>query len=361
MTSRSLSSVNVGGEEQTFLTADDIAAIVGGTVSGNGNVVVNGVAPLDRATQQELSFCASERYAAWFLETKAAAVVVSPSIALRPTKAQVLIVVNNPVDAMVMLLSRFHPGERRALGVHPSAIVADSANVGEGVTIEPFAVVGEGAVIGDGCWIGAGAVVGEYCTLSSDVRIHASAHLYPRVQIGNRVVVHSGARIGREGFGFAPSPTGARRVPHIGRCVLSDDVEVGANSCIDRGSVDDTIIGAGTKIDNLVHIAHNVRIGRMCFIAAQTGIAGSSRVGDGVQMGGQVGVSGHINIGDRVSLAAQTGVIGDVPSGETWSGYPARPHREQLRAQASVHRLAGIIRQLEKLLGSTANSEDGKS
>ena len=192
-----------------------------------------------------------------------------------------------------------------------------------------------------------------YSTLGVNVRVHANATVHQRVEIGDRVVLHSGSRVGREGFGFIPRDGGLMRIPHVGRCVIEHDVEVGANSCIDRGSVDDTIIGAGTKIDNLVHIAHNVRVGRMCFIIAQVGIAGSTRIGDGVQIGGQAGLGGHISVGARASIGAQAGVFGNVPAGETWSGYPARPHREQLRASAALYRVAKIIRPLEALLTNT--------
>jgi UDP-3-O-[3-hydroxymyristoyl] glucosamine N-acyltransferase len=184
--------------------------------------------------------------------------------------------------------------------------------------------------------------------------VHPGATLYRRVEVGDRAVINAGARVGREGFGFVPRDNGAFRIPHVGRCVLGHDVEVGANSCIDRGSVDDTIIGAGTKIDNLVHIAHNVRIGRGCFLAAQVGIAGSARIGDGVQMGGQAGVNGHISIGARSTVAGQAGVIGDMPAGETWSGYPARPHREQMRTAAALSRLARLLRPIERLLGGAS-------
>ena len=173
---------------------------------------------------------------------------------------------------------------------------------------------------------------------------------YADVEIGDRVTLHAGARVGRDGFGFVPSATGPVRVPHVGRCVLEHDVEIGANSCVDRGSVDDTIIGAGTKLDNLVHVAHNVRIGKGCFLAAQVGIAGSTRIGDGVQFGGQSGAGGHANIGSGTTVAARAGVIADVGKGQTVSGFPARRHRDQQRSLAALNRLAEIIRPLERLL-----------
>ena len=225
------------------------------------------------------------------------------------------------------------------------------------MTIDAYAVIQDEATVGAGSWIGPHAVVGAGCRLGRDVRLHAGAVLYPYVDVGDRVILHSGARVGREGFGFVAGPTGPVRIPHVGRCVLESDVEIGANSCVDRGSVDDTIIGAGTKVDNLVMIAHNVRIGRLCFLASQVGIAGSARIGDGVQLGGQVGVGGHLTIGAGASLAGRAGVYGDVPAGEVWSGFPARPHREQLRAQAAMLRLGRMIRPLEQLLSKASGTD----
>jgi UDP-3-O-[3-hydroxymyristoyl] glucosamine N-acyltransferase len=164
------------------------------------------------------------------------------------------------------------------------------------------------------------------------------------------VVVHSGARIGCDGFGYVFRDGAHAKIPHVGRCIIGDDVEIGANTTIDRGSIDDTVVGNGTKIDNLVHIAHNVRIGEKCLIMAQVGVAGSVTIGDGAILAGQAGISGHLSIGAGARLAAQAGVFGDVPAGETWSGYPARPHRDSLRASAALFKLAGMIRRLEKLL-----------
>src|SRR4029077_10710308 len=181
--------------------------------------------------------------------------------------------------------------------------------------------------------------------------------LYAGTVVGMRVVLHSGVRLGSDGFGYVFSGGIHAKIPHVGRCIVGDDVEIGANTTIDRGSIDDTVIGAGTKIDNLVQIGHNVRIGRMCLIMAQVGIAGSVRVEDGVMLLGQVGVSGHHTIGKGARLAAQAGVFGDIPAGETWSGYPARPHKEALRAQASLFKLPSLLRRIERLLERTNESE----
>lgn len=350
MTGGASGDAATGGAGPEPLTAGAVATLVGGRLDGDPDRLITGVAPLDRAGPTELSLFSHRRYASWFAGTSAGTVLVAPDLLELPGSPPARIVVDRPMDAMVRLLGRFRPPERRPSGVHPTAVVAPTATLGRDVAIEAYAVVGEDVVVGDGSWIGAHAVVEAGSRLGRDVRLHAHAVVYPRVEIGDRVVLHAGARVGREGFGFAPGAGGVTRIPHVGRCILEDDVEVGANSCVDRGSVDDTIIGAGTKLDNLVQVGHNVRMGRGCFVASQVGISGSSRIGDGVQVGGQAGVAGHLTIGDRATLAGRAAVFGDVPAGETWSGYPARPHREQLRSHAALARLARIIRPLEGLL-----------
>jgi UDP-3-O-[3-hydroxymyristoyl] glucosamine N-acyltransferase len=218
------------------------------------------------------------------------------------------------------------------------------------VSLGANAVVGEGAQLGDGVIVESNAVVGADVYVGAGSVLWPAVVLYPGTRLGDRVLVHAGARIGCDGFGYVPDSAGHRKIPHVGGCIIEDDVEIGANSTIDRGSIDDTVIGAGTKIDNLVHIGHNVRIGRRCLIMAQVGVAGSTRIEDDCVLAGQVGLSGHLTIGRGARLGAQAGVFGNVPAGETWSGYPARPHRESLRASAALFRLAGMMKRLEQLL-----------
>ena len=344
-----------GGDGRKPVTAAAIAEQIDGTLSGDATVVVTGVAPLDRARANELSILSSPRYAEWFEKTSAGVVLISRELAQSPGTPRARIVVDKPVDAMVALLEHFHRPDPRVAGVHATAHVSASAVIGDNVCIEPFAVIGDRVVLGTGSWIGAHVVVGEETTVGENARLHPHCVIYPRVEIGARAVVHAGAQIGREGFGWVTS-TG-QRVPHVGRCVLEDDVEIGANTCVDRGSIDDTIIGAGTKIDNLCQIAHNVRIGRGCFLASQVGIAGSARLEDGVQMGGQAGLQGHVTVGAGATLGGQAGVLGDVPAREFWSGYPARPHREQLRSHAAMARLVKLVRPLERLLSRGGDAE----
>jgi UDP-3-O-[3-hydroxymyristoyl] glucosamine N-acyltransferase len=220
-------------------------------------------------------------------------------------------------------------------------------------------VIGEGAVLGDGVTVGAQCVVGAGVEVGEGALLHPAVTLYPGTRVGRRTIVHAGARLGSDGFGYVFRDGAHAKIPHVGRCLVGDDVEIGANTTIDRGSIDDTVIGAGTKIDNLVHVGHNVRVGRLCLLMAQVGIAGSTRLEDGCVMAGQSGVAGHVTIGARSRIAGQAGVIGDVPPGSTWSGYPARPHREALRAQAALFKLPGMMRQLERLAGARTRDDAG--
>jgi UDP-3-O-[3-hydroxymyristoyl] glucosamine N-acyltransferase len=196
----------------------------------------------------------------------------------------------------------------------------------------------------------AGAVIGAGVAVGDDTTIYPHVTCYPGTVVGARVILHAGARLGVDGFGYVSGPAGNEKIPHVGQCIIGDDVEIGANTTIDRGSVDDTVIGAGTKIDNLVHIAHNCRIGARCLIMGQVGLAGSVRVEDGAILAGQVGVGGHLTVGAGAQVGGQGGVIGDIPAGAVVSGYPARPHREAMRATAALFRLAQIVDELEALV-----------
>lgn len=344
-----------GGEGGIVLTADVIATIVGGQVVGDPGTAVRGIAPLDRAGADELSFLASPRYASLFAETNAGVVFVTPELLGTPGSVRTRIVVEKPHDALLSMIPRFYRTPQREPDIHPTAQIGRGARIGAEVSIGPYAVIGDGATIGDRATIGAQVVLGAGVRVGNDAQLYASVTAYPGTTIGERVIVHSGARLGSDGFGYAFRNGRHEKIPHVGRCIVEADVEIGANTTIDRGSIDDTVIGAGTKIDNLVHIAHNCRIGRLCLIMAQVGMAGSTRVEDGCILAGQVGISGHHTIGKGATVAAQAGVFGDVPGGETWSGYPARPHREALRAQATLFRLAPLMKKIEKLFEERAS------
>jgi UDP-3-O-[3-hydroxymyristoyl] glucosamine N-acyltransferase len=332
------------------MTAAEIAAAVAGTLTGARETVVDGIAPLDRAAAHDLSFLANAKYAGLFERSLAGVVLVTADLASTPGKCAARIVVPNPHDALLSLIQRFYRPPVRESGVHPTAIVSPAARIGAGATIESYAVIREGAEIGDRAWIGSHSVVGAGARLGSDVRLFPHVTLYPGTTLGDRVTVHSGARIGSDGFGYVFRGGVHEKIPHVGRCLIGNDVEIGANSTIDRGSIDDTVVGDGTKIDNLVQIGHNVRVGRLCLLVAQVGVAGSSRIEDGAILAGQVGIAGHLTVGAGARLAAQAGVISDVPPGETWSGYPARPHREALKASAALFKLSAMMKRLERLL-----------
>lgn len=334
-----------------MLTARHVAELVGGEVRGDAEAPVHGVAPIDRATPGQLTFLASAKYAPLLANCSASVALVAPELADTPGGVAARVVVAKPQEAMLRLLPVLFVPPARRPGIDPTARIGRGAVLGEEVTIGPYVVIGEGARIGDRVQLDAHVVVGDGVEIGDDSHLFPHVTTYPGTRLGRRVVAHAGARLGNDGFGFVYTGGVHQKIPHVGRCVIEDDVEIGANTTIDRGSIDDTVIGAGTKIDNLVMIGHNVRVGRLCLIVAQAGISGSTRLGDGCVIGGQVGISGHNQIGDGARIAAQAGVFGDVPAGETWSGYPARPHREALRAQAALFKLAGMVRRLEKLLG----------
>jgi UDP-3-O-[3-hydroxymyristoyl] glucosamine N-acyltransferase len=336
------------------LTAAQLAEATGGRLVGDADAAVRAIAPLDRAEGDDLSFLASPKYAPLLAATRAGVILVSPELADVPGPVRARVVVDKPHEAMLTLLPRFYRPARRTPGVHPSAHVGAGVTLGRDVCIEPGVVLGDGVRVGDRTWIGAHVVVGDGVAIGDDCQLYPHVAVYPHCVIGHRVALHAGVRIGGDGFGYVSHVVDGRfvheKIPHVGRAIIGDDVEIGANSTVDRGSVDDTVIGAGTKVDNLVHVGHNVRIGRLCLLLAQVGVSGSSRVEDGAVLAGQVGVSGHLTIGAGAKVGAQAGVISDVPAGEQWSGYPARPHKEALRASAALFKLAGLLRRIERLL-----------
>ncbi len=340
-----------GAAGRRTLTARRIAELVNGELSGDGELRVGRVAPIERASPDSVTFLGAPRYAPFLAVTEASVVLVSPELAATPGRPGARIVVRNPQEGILALLPHLYTPSAPMPGVDATARLGRGVQLGEEVEIGPYAVLGSGVRLGDRARVGAHTVVGDGVEMGADSILMPHVTVYSGTAIGARVTVHAGARLGSDGFGYVFAEGGHRKIPHVGRCLIHDDVEIGANTTVDRGSIDDTVIGAGTKIDNLVQIAHNVRVGRLCLIMAQVGIAGSVHVGDGCVLAGQVGVSGHHTIGDKARLAAQAGVFGDIPAGETWSGYPARPHREALRSQAALFKLSGMIRRLERMLG----------
>ena len=350
MTARADTRLSLSGDSARTITAEAIAALVSGELIGDGTVAINAVAPLDRAGQNDLSMLSVAKYSPLMATTRAGIVLVDPEFRDVQSSAGARIIVDKPQEKLVGLLPRLYPEQDARPGVAATARIGKGATIGRRSSIGEYAVIGAGASISDGVIVGPHCVIGDGVSVGADSRLWPGVTLYSGASVGNRVLIHAGARVACDGFGYVFRDGAHQKIPHIGRCIIGDDVEIGANTTIDRGSIDDTIVGNGTKIDNLVHIAHNVRIGEKCLLMAQVGIAGSVTIGDGAILAGQAGISGHLTIGAGARLAAQAGVFGDIPAGETWSGYPARPHRDSLRASAALFKLAGMMRKLEKLL-----------
>ena len=332
------------------LTAAEIAVLVGGALVGDGAARLTAVAPLDRAGPGDLSFLAAGRYLPYFHASRAGAVLLTEEHRGAEPGPATRIVVGDPHRAVLAVVRAIYPPPVRTPSVHPTAIIGAGAVLGRDVSIGPRAVIGAAARLGDRVELMAGAVVGDRVSLGDDAVLYPNVVCYAGTVVGARVILHAGVVLGSDGFGYVPGRTGHEKIPHVGRCVIGDDVEIGANTTVDRGSVDDTVVGPGTKIDNLVQIGHNVRIGARCLIMAQVGIAGSTHVEDDVILAGQVGLAGHFTVGKGARIAAQSGVMGGVAAGATVFGYPARDRREALKAIAAGYRLAGIVDDLEELV-----------
>ncbi|HEX2093459.1 MAG TPA: UDP-3-O-(3-hydroxymyristoyl)glucosamine N-acyltransferase [Longimicrobiaceae bacterium] len=331
------------------LSVAEISSRVGGEVHGDPERLIRGVAPLESAGPDELSLLTTGRYVPRAKTTRAGAVLLPRDLPCELPEDVVGIVVPDPHVALARILSVLYPERREPPGIHPTALVAADAELGVGVRIEAYAVIGDGVRIGNGVRIGAHAVLGDRCRVGADTVIHPHVTLYPGVEVGERCIVHSGARLGADGFRFIFMEGAHRKVPQVGGCRIGNDVEIGANTTIDRGSPGDTVIGDGSKIDNLVQIGHNVRLGRHVLVIAQVGISGSTTVGDGAVLGGQAGTVSHVTIGAGARVGARAGVTADIPPGETVSGNPARPHREAMRAQAALFRLPALMKRIQEI------------
>ena len=321
-----------------------IIGACGGASEGDDDRRFDGVAPLHEAGPGEVSFLDNRRYLSSLQETRAGAVVLTRELAAKAPAGCLPIISPAPYLAFARIAALFHPAEPVRPGIHPTALVAPDAVLGEGVEVGPLAIIGAGAEIGAGCVIGPHAVVGERVVLGANCRVHTHASISHAI-CGEGVVLHPGARVGQEGFGFAPTPGGDYvTMPQLGRVLLGDRVELGANSCVDRGSQGDTVLGPGTRVDNLVQVAHNVRTGRGCILVAQVGISGSTTLGNYVQLGGQAGVAGHLTLGDGAKVAAMSGVMRSIPPDVEVMGMPALPAKEAFRGFAAVRRLAARTR-----------------
>jgi UDP-3-O-[3-hydroxymyristoyl] glucosamine N-acyltransferase len=335
----------------TSLRLGRLAEHLGAELIGDPECVVKGAATLETATADDVSFLARRKYIPHLCSTRAAAVIVSRDLGEidEIPKDKSLLWVDDAHLALAEALALLYPEPPRKAEIAPTAKVSPEVELGADVSIGDHSVVGAGSKLADGVKVGPLCFIGEGCVVGEATELKDQVSLYDKTVVGARCILHSGTRVGVDGFGYVFHENEHQKVPQVGRCIIEDDVELGANVCIDRGSVGETRVGAGTKIDNLVHVAHNVRIGRNCIIVAQVGIAGSTNIGHGVALAGQVGIIGHLNIGDGAKVAAQAGVSHDIPAGETWFGYPARPRTQVMRASAAFLKLPELIRRVQRI------------
>ncbi len=337
----------------------DLARTVEGRVTGDEETIITGVAPIERAGKGDITFIANPRYAPYLKQTGASAI-----ISRTPVEGMTTLVVDNPYLAFAKILSLFHPGERPEAGIHPQAFISPTARLGEDVYVGPFAYIGEGVRIGNRVVIHPCVFVGDRVEIGDDSIVYPNVSIREGCRIGKRVVIHCNSVVGSDGFGYARDGGEHVKIPQVGIVRIEDDVEIGACVTIDRATMGETLIGRGTKIDNLVQIAHNVEIGEGSIIVAQVGIAGSSRVGRGVTLAGQVGVVGHVSIGDGCTVGAQSGVAKDLPPGGTFSGTPAIPHKDWLKVQALLPKLPDLnreVRELKKELEALRRLSEGRA
>ncbi len=340
------------------LSLGEIAEMVGGRAEGPPVTSIVGVSALADAAPDEMGLLASRRYLDEARESEAAAFLVSEEVESAWGAGAPRVVVGDAHGALRILLEYFHPEKPRQAKRHPTAVIHPSAVLGHDVAVGPYAVIGANTTVGDTVSIGAHVVVGEDVRIGADTVIFPHVVLYDGTVLGERVIVHSGARIGVDGYGYVLQDGRHRKIRHVGMCEVGDDVEIGANTCIDRGSIGRTVVGEGAKLDNLVQVAHNVHVGAHSLLVAQSGIAGSTRMGVGVVLAGQSGVAGHLRIGNRVTIASKSAVYQSVPDGDTVMGIPARPRAQFLRAHAGLFRLDGLIRTVRELTKRVDRLED---
>tara|TARA_Y100000590_G_scaffold470628_1_gene667152 strand:- start:197 stop:1255 length:1059 start_codon:yes stop_codon:yes gene_type:complete len=341
-------------------TLEKLASLVDGRVVGNADLHIKGVATLAHAKSDELGLLSDRKYLKGLSNSNAGALLVSRDIDPEAVGSPNLLVVDDPRNALAVLIEHFHPEPDRIPGIHPTAVIGERVQFGVNISVGPYVVVGNDVVIGDRVTLHAHVVVQQRARIGNDSTLHPHVVLYPEVQLGNRVILHAGVRVGVDGFGYTPSDGEIKKIPHVGLCLIGDDVEIGANSCVDRGTIGNTEIGNQTKLDNLVHIAHNVKVGSHNLMAAMVGIAGSTVIGDDTMWGGQSGAMGHLEIGDGIKVAAQAGLTNDVSSGSKVAGFPARPIKDFLKANAVLYRIADLRRRvlkMERSLGLDPNQE----
>lgn len=327
-------------------TAEQIANVIGGRVEGNKDAKVHTFAKIEEGTEGAISFLSNPKYTHYLYNTKSSIVIVNEDLELEKDVDATLIRVKNAYESIAKLLQIYEASKPKKTGIAPQAYIAPSAKLGNNCYVGPFAYIGEGAEIGDGCQIYPHAVIGDNVKVGTNCIFYPNTTIYQGCKIGNYVTIHAGSVIGADGFGFAPGADGYDKIPQIGIVVIEDNVEIGANTCVDRSTMGATVIHKGVKLDNLVQVAHNVEIGENTVMSAQVGIAGSTKVGSWCMFGGQVGLAGHITIGDKTFLGAQSGVPGSLKGGEELIGTPPMNPRAYFKSQAIFRRLPDMYKDL---------------
>lgn len=330
-------------------SAKQIATFIQGEVVGNEEATVHTFAKIEEGVPGAISFLSNPKYTPYIYETEASIVLVNKDfVPEQPVKAT-LIKVDNAYESLAKLLTLYEQSKPKHIGISPLAFVAETAQLGKDVYIAPFAYVGDHAVVGDNTAIHSHATIGSGVKVGNGCIIYPNATIYHDCRIGNSCILHAGSVIGADGFGFAPTPDGYEKIPQIGIVVLEDNVEIGANTCVDRATMGATIVHSGVKLDNLVQVAHNDEIGSHTVMAAQVGIAGSTKIGEWCMFGGQVGIAGHIHIGNKVNLGAQSGVPGSIKEGQQLIGTPPMEMKPYFKSQAVFRKLPDMYMELNAL------------
>ncbi len=329
--------------------AEQIAAFIGGKVEGDPNASVHTFAKIEEGKKGAISFLSNPKYTHYIYATESSIVIVNENVEFENPVSTTLIRVKNAYESIAKLLQLYESSRPKKRGIDSKASIASSATIGNDCYVGAFACIGENTVIGNGCEIHPHAVIGDNCTLGDGCKIFPNTTIYEGCKLGNSVTVHAGSVIGADGFGFAPNADGYDKIPQIGIVTIEDNVEIGANTCVDRSTMGSTIIRKGVKLDNLVQVAHNVEIGENTVMSAQVGIAGSTKVGKWCMFGGQVGLAGHITVGDKTFLGAQSGVPSNLKGGESLIGTPPMPPRNYFKSQAIFRRLPEIYKDINDL------------
>ena len=331
----------------------ELADRIGGRISGDPDIEITGVSGINEAKHGDITFIVDKKNLRYALTSSASAVIAKEELSELSGREQPgpvsMLIVDNPHFAFARALEIFYAVPAGPSGISDRAVISDNVTMGDDITVHPFAFIGSNTVLGSGTTISHGVFIGENVSIGKGSFIHPNVTIRENVKIGSNVIIHSGTVIGSDGFGYVMEKGAHYKIPQVGGVIIEDDVEIGANAAIDRATLGNTVIGCGTKIDNLVQVAHNVKIGRKCIIAGQVGISGSVEISDGVVLAGQVGVRDHMKIGKQAIISAQSGVVTDIPEGQIYSGTPAIPHKTWLKAQSIYSKLPEYISRLKAL------------